>query len=114
MILDFLVRWRHLASYTFMLVVIGLLYIDLIGTEKKLLISQHMVADLKREVEFQSLAVEAWKANAEKRKAEAEKAMAAAKKQDVVHVTKAQRILVEVPANSDECVSALELLRKYQ
>ena len=114
MILDVLIRFRNLIGYGFLLLVIGLMYLDLQATDKRLAVQRAKTAELEREIEFQNVAVNAWKADADKRAAEAKKAMAAAKKQDVVHVTKAQKILVEVPVNSDECVAALELLRKYQ
>lgn len=61
-----------------------------------------------------SLSVETQKQLADARKREADAAMVAANKQTVVRTERANTILKEVPTADDQCVAALDLLRRYQ
>jgi hypothetical protein len=75
---------------------------------------QAQVEQMRAAVKQQNDMVNAFKAEADRQRVVAKAAMDEAKKVNVIHITRAQKILVEVPANSDECVASLELLRKYQ
>lgn len=73
-----------------------------------------LTASLRASVERQNAWVEQYEARLEEQKVIAEKAKREAREKEIVYVNRAQKILVEVPTDSDECVAALELLRKYQ
>ena len=114
MILDILVRYRTWIGYFFFITCIVLLCLDLQHVQNKYLKQKLLTQELEARVDYQNAEVERYAADAARLKVVAERAMTEAKKVETVHITKAQRILVEAPTNSDECVSALELLRKYQ
>lgn len=106
--------FRRFFGYAALLVVIGWLWMSNSGLEKDVLKAKIANTELMAVLDKQNAQVSQFENNAKQRKVVAVKAMAAAKVVDKAHVTKANRILITVPKNSDECVAALELLREYQ
>jgi hypothetical protein len=106
--------FRRLFGYAILLGVIGWLWVANAGLEKNLLKQKIRYTDLAAQVERQNAQIEAYKVVAKKSAAAAEKALKEARVVEKFHASKATRILVSLPTNSDECVAALELLREYQ
>lgn len=84
------------------------------GLEQDLLKAKITNTEMMSALDKQNARVSQFEADAKRRKGIADKAMSEAKVADKAHVTKANRILITVPKNSDDCIAALELLREYQ
>ena len=106
--------FRRFFGYAALLVVIGWLWMSNSSLEKDVLKAQVANTEMLARLDKQNARVSQFENDAKQRKNIAVKAMATAKVVDKAHVTKANRILITVPKNSDECVAALELLREYQ
>jgi FtsZ-interacting cell division protein YlmF len=106
--------FRRFFGYAALLVVIGWLWMSNSSLEKDVLKAQVANTEMMALLDKQNARVSQFENDAKQRKNIAVKAMATAKVVDKAHVTKANRILITVPKNSDECVAALELLREYQ
>lgn len=106
--------FRRFFGYGVLLLACGWLWFSNNRLEKKLLERELEYTKLSSLVETQNEMILGYESEAAALKKRAEEAMRQAKAADKKHVTKAQRILVEVPTTDDECAATLELLRKYQ
>lgn len=113
-VLSIIWGFRQYYGYAVLLVVIGCLWVSNSGLEKDVLKAKIANTEMMAVLGKQNARVSQFEAEAKRRKAVAETAMAEAKVADKAHVDKANRILVTVLKNSDECVAALELLQEYQ
>ena len=113
-VLSIIWGFRQYYGYAVLLVVIGCLWVSNSGLEKDVLKAKLANTEMVAMLDKQNARVSQFEDDAKRRKAVSEKAMAEAKVVDKAHVTKANRILITIPKNSDECVAALELLREYQ
>ena len=106
--------FRRFFGYAVLLAVIGWLWVSRAGLENDLLTQKIRNSDLAAQIKNQNEKIEQYKVVEKKSAAAAEKALKEVRIVEKWHASKATRILVSVPTNSDECIAALELLKEYQ
>ena len=106
--------FRRFFGYAALLVVIGWLWLSNSSLEKTVLRQTVENNKLIADIATQNKTIADFDRASQQRKAAAKEEMKKARVVEKAHTQKANRILVEVPTNSDECVAALDLLRKYQ
>ena len=108
--------WKFRRFFAAGLIILAFMWVWYAKTsvERDLAREKLLVADLEHRIENQNAAITQWAADAQRREVAAKEAMRKASLDAKRHNVKAQRILVEKPVADDECVAALDLLRKYQ